>query len=100
MQRQSLLAASSANASSRCRAICEMVEDFSLVTFTTLCATDKDSLRDLLRLVDKANGYAFADLHAADESLFDIAAGAMPGDYNRLAAVKEKYDDEEEEMVE
>lgn len=42
------------------RTICEMVEDFGLVTFETLAVEDKESMFHLLRLADKAAGYVYA----------------------------------------
>jgi hypothetical protein len=48
-------------------ALCELIEDFSLVSFATLCINDKDSMSKLIKIVDRANGYiytteAYADL--------------------------------------
>ena len=37
--------------------LCEVIQDFGLVGFTTLNIQDSDSVRDLLRLVDKSNGF-------------------------------------------
>ncbi|RKP20594.1 hypothetical protein ROZALSC1DRAFT_27935 [Rozella allomycis CSF55] len=38
-------------------AICELVEDFSLVSFETLNIQDKDSVSSLIKKIDKANGF-------------------------------------------
>lgn len=40
-------------------AICDMVEDFGLVSFETLAVEDKRSMLKLLRLLDKVVGYAY-----------------------------------------
>jgi hypothetical protein len=40
-------------------AMCELVEDFSLVGFSTLNISDPESVSNLLQQVDKANGYVF-----------------------------------------
>jgi hypothetical protein len=38
------------------------VEDYSLVRFTPLAVEDKDSMRRVLALIDKATGYVFTGL--------------------------------------
>ncbi len=40
----------------------QVVEDFSLVRFTPLAVEDKDSMRRVLALIDKATGYVFTGL--------------------------------------
>lgn len=37
--------------------LCEVIQDFGLVGFTTLNIQDSDSVRDLLKLIDKSNGF-------------------------------------------
>ncbi|KAG7563077.1 hypothetical protein FFLO_01509 [Filobasidium floriforme] len=41
------------------KVICELVEDYGLVGFETLAVEDKRSMLQLLRLLDKAIGYAY-----------------------------------------
>ena len=41
------------------RAIIQLVEDYSLVGFETLCVEDRKSMWQLLRAIDRAGGYAF-----------------------------------------
>ncbi|KAJ9100605.1 hypothetical protein QFC21_003649 [Naganishia friedmannii] len=41
------------------RAICNLVEDYSLVSFETLAVEDKHSMLKLLRLLDRVVGYAY-----------------------------------------
>ena len=43
------------------RAMAELVEDFNLVGFVTLNVEDKQSMTELLKLIDKAYGYCFGD---------------------------------------
>lgn len=40
--------------------LCEIIEDFALVSFTTLNIQDKQSIINLLYLIDKANGYSYS----------------------------------------
>ncbi|CAM8935982.1 unnamed protein product [Rhodiola kirilowii] len=40
--------------------LCEVIEDYSLVDFTTLDIQDKESVGNLVKQIDKCNGYIFA----------------------------------------
>ncbi|KAJ3000032.1 hypothetical protein HDV02_000984 [Globomyces sp. JEL0801] len=53
--------------------LCELVEDFGLVGFSTLCIQDKDSVLNLVRIIDKANGYIYGGLEEGNESIFQVA---------------------------
>ncbi|KAG8945283.1 hypothetical protein FRC04_001060 [Tulasnella sp. 424] len=53
-------------------AICDLVEDFGLVGFETMAVEDKQSMVHLMRVVDRALGYAFV---ASDKALDDEAGG-------------------------
>ncbi|TPX57285.1 hypothetical protein SpCBS45565_g08239 [Spizellomyces sp. 'palustris'] len=43
-------------------ALCELVKEFSLVGFYTLCIEDTKSVLRLARIIDKANGYVYGGL--------------------------------------
>lgn len=78
--------------------LCEVVEDFSLVNFTTLDIQDKESVGNLVKLIDKTNGYIFAGIDASAVEFSKIAVRQVDWDYYRVAAVQEKYmknDDDE-----
>ncbi|EXB55841.1 GPN-loop GTPase 2 [Morus notabilis] len=68
--------------------LCDVIEDYSLVDFTTLDIQDKESVRNLVKLIDKTNGYIFAGIEASAVEFSKIAF--------TVAAVQEKYmkDDE------
>jgi GPN-loop GTPase len=71
-------------------AICDLVQDFGLVGFLTLCVEDKESMLRLTRAVDKANGFVFGGLEEANDSIFQTADRWEAWDrYNR--DVEEKY---------
>ncbi|ONI33410.1 hypothetical protein PRUPE_1G422300 [Prunus persica] len=76
--------------------ICDVVEDYSLVNFATLDIQDKESVGNLVKLIDKSNGYIFAGIEASAVEFSKIAVGPVDWDYYRVAAVQEKYmkDDE------
>lgn len=40
-------------------ALCELIEDFGLVSFAALSVNDKDSMAKLIKIVDRANGYIY-----------------------------------------
>jgi GTPase SAR1 family protein len=54
-------------------AICELVEDYSLVHFSTLNVQDKESVGRLLTKIDKANGYIFG----AHEKKHGVGSAAL-----------------------
>ena len=41
------------------KALCEVVEDFSLINFATLDIQDKEGVGNLVKLINKTNGYIF-----------------------------------------
>ncbi len=43
------------------RALCELVESYSMVSFTAVSIVDKSSVLRLLHLIDTSNGYAFTN---------------------------------------
>ena len=47
--------------------MCELIEEFSLVSFTTLNIEDKFSAASVVKLVDKANGFAFVPVEEDEE---------------------------------
>ncbi|KAM0789561.1 hypothetical protein ACM66B_000372 [Microbotryomycetes sp. NB124-2] len=50
------------------KVICEIIEEFGLVSFETLCVEDKDSMLRLVRVVDQAIGYVQpAAAHLGDD---------------------------------
>ncbi|RKP00187.1 hypothetical protein CXG81DRAFT_13536 [Caulochytrium protostelioides] len=54
-------------------AVCELVEEYSLVSFQTLCIDDPETVVNLAALVDKANGYVFNAMEKSGESIADTA---------------------------
>ena len=40
-------------------ALCELIEDFALVSFCTVCVNDKNSMAKLIKVIDRANGYIY-----------------------------------------
>lgn len=56
------------------RAIVDLIQDFSLVSFETLAVEDKASMVNLLRVIDRASGYAFgADSAGANDTVWQVA---------------------------
>lgn len=73
------------------KGLCEVIDDFGLVDFTTLDIQDKESVGNLVKLIDKSNGYIFAGMEGSMVELSKVAAGPIDWDYYRVAAVQEKY---------
>ena len=55
------------------RAIVDLVEQFSLVGFETLAVEDRTSMMNLLRIIDRAGGYAFGPSEGANNTVWEIA---------------------------
>ncbi|TPX34010.1 hypothetical protein SmJEL517_g03249 [Synchytrium microbalum] len=81
--------------------LCEVVEDFALVGFYTLCIADKKSVLRVVQAVDKANGFVFGGLTMGNDSILSAASsyGSM---MQETLEIQEKYlassDDEEDEI--
>ncbi|KAI8906426.1 GPN-loop GTPase [Gorgonomyces haynaldii] len=81
------------------KALCDLVEEFGLVGFSTLCVDDKESVIHVARTIDKANGYIYGGLDQGNESLFSVAEKFMdPDQYAREIA--ERFLDMEEDTLE
>ncbi|XP_066573773.1 GPN-loop GTPase 2 [Amia ocellicauda] len=69
----------------------ELIEDYSLVSFVPLNVQDKQSMAQVMRVVDKANGYCFGDLEQRSlEAMMSAAVGA-DFHFSSTLAVQEKY---------
>eukprot|EP01130_Rhizamoeba_saxonica_P005778 TRINITY_DN2288_c0_g1_i2.p1 TRINITY_DN2288_c0_g1~~TRINITY_DN2288_c0_g1_i2.p1 ORF type:complete len:306 (-),score=65.61 TRINITY_DN2288_c0_g1_i2:646-1563(-) len=81
-------------------AVCDVIEDFGLVSFYPLDVQDKNSVWPLLKKIDNANGYCYSGLDKRYEKLI-IEAGVqnidIDEDYRRIADIQEKYMTENEE---
>ncbi|KAJ2725293.1 hypothetical protein GGI07_001427 [Coemansia sp. Benny D115] len=55
------------------KALCGLIEDYSLVGFSTLCVSDKQSMARLLKEIDKANGHVFGALTDGNEGILATA---------------------------
>ncbi|XP_037237550.1 GPN-loop GTPase 2 [Falco rusticolus] len=78
----------------------EVIEDYSLVSFVPLNVQDKESMRQVMQAVDKANGYSFGDQeHRNLEALMSAAVGA-DFHFTSTLAVQEKYVQSQDKAVE
>ncbi|NXW45544.1 GPN2 GTPase, partial [Nyctiprogne leucopyga] len=78
----------------------EVIEDYSLVSFVPLNIQDKESMRQVMQAVDKANGYSFGDQeHHSLEALMSAAVGA-DFHFTSTLAVQEKYVQSQDKAVE
>lgn len=71
--------------------LCEIIDDFGLVAFHPLAIEDRESVRHVVALVDKSNGYVFAGL---------AQPGAPPPEMQYTAGVGEDPQDLWERMEE
>ncbi|NXA72049.1 GPN2 GTPase, partial [Thryothorus ludovicianus] len=78
----------------------EVIEDYSLVSFVPLNVQDKQSMRQVMQAVDKANGYSFGDREQRSlEALMSAAVGA-DFHFSSTLAVQEKYVQSQDKAVE
>ncbi|KAJ1968018.1 hypothetical protein IWQ62_001501 [Dispira parvispora] len=73
------------------QAMCQLVEDFSLVSFYPLCIEDKKLVNNLLTAIDRANGCAFGGLSQGNNSIMEVAVKA--GLNSDVWDVQEQYID-------
>ncbi|NXI40306.1 GPN2 GTPase, partial [Galbula dea] len=78
----------------------QLIEDYSLVSFVPLNVQDKESMKQVMQAVDKANGYSFGDQeHRSLEALMSAAVGA-DFHFTSTLAVQEKYVQSQDKAVE
>lgn len=79
--------------------IAELVEDFNLVSFEVLAVEDKQSMINLLTVIDKANGYMFGSTEVGGDTVWAEATrqggAAEVNIQERWIDNKSKYDEEE-----
>ncbi|KXN72275.1 hypothetical protein CONCODRAFT_47812 [Conidiobolus coronatus NRRL 28638] len=71
--------------------LCELIEDFSLVSFKTLQVEDKESMFNLLKTIDQANGYIFGGLTEGNESIMAAANQSSLTNLDEVRDVEQKY---------
>ncbi|ONH66658.1 GPN-loop GTPase 2 [Cyberlindnera fabianii] len=80
--------------------IAELVEEYNLVSFEALAVEDKQSMINLLSVIDKANGYMFGATEVGGDTVW--AEATRQGGYvevdlqDRWIDNKKKYEEEEE----
>lgn len=77
-------------------AICSLLEDFAYVHFHTLCVQDKQSIFQLLKAIDKSNGYVYGALEMSNDSILG-AASKMADEWEWEGEVKERYFDNDDD---
>jgi hypothetical protein len=74
------------------QALCDLIEEFGLVSFYTLHIENKESILNLMRVIDKANGYIFGGLEPGnDRFLFETAV--KTGLLENIGDIQERYID-------
>uniref|UniRef100_A0A7S0RHC1 GPN-loop GTPase 2 n=1 Tax=Chlamydomonas leiostraca TaxID=1034604 RepID=A0A7S0RHC1_9CHLO len=76
-------------------ALCEVVQDYGLVSFMPLAIQDQEAVAAVVGAVDKANGYVFASLATRTPypPEFVYGAGYQPGQSDMWSSYQEKYID-------
>eukprot|EP00128_Syssomonas_multiformis_P007071 Colp12_sorted_trinity150504_noHs@3685 len=71
-------------------AMCEIIEGYSLVSFSTLDIQNRELVAKLVRSADKASGYLYGHLDATPESLL-FANNQLEFEYDGAPSVQEQY---------
>lgn len=81
-------------------AIAELIEDFNLIEFEVLSVDDKNSMINILSIIDKANGYLFGSNELGGDPIWtDAVRQSSMGNFvpidnqERWVDEKEKYDE-------
>uniref|UniRef100_A0A3Q3WRD8 GPN-loop GTPase 2 n=1 Tax=Mola mola TaxID=94237 RepID=A0A3Q3WRD8_MOLML len=69
----------------------DVVQDYGLVSFVPLNVQDKQSMIQVLRAVDKANGYCFGDLEERNLQAMMSAAVGADFQFDSTLRVQERY---------
>lgn len=80
-------------------AIADLVEEFGLVSFEPLAVEDKKSMMSLLRVLDRAVGYAFGGAEGTNDSIWQVAVREGIGTMD-VRDVQERWLDAKEEWDE
>lgn len=88
------------------QAITDLVQEFGLVAFETLAVEDKKSMMHLLKVIDRASGYAFGPAEGANDTIWQVAVREGWGDLDirdvqeRWLDAKDEYDEQERRELE
>ncbi|CDI76134.1 conserved hypothetical ATP-binding domain-containing protein, putative [Eimeria acervulina] len=78
------------------RAVCELVEDFNIVSFLPVAVTDKECMLLVLRTADAANGFALGN-YTENERGYPLHLDTEEERQNLIERLQERYLDWDEE---
>lgn len=81
-------------------AIAELIEDFSLLSYTVLAIEDKTSMINLLSVIDKASGYCFGSNELGGDSIWTDAIRQSGMGFMEDIDIQERWIDEKEKWDE
>ncbi|KYF42850.1 putative ATP binding protein, partial [Toxoplasma gondii ARI] len=76
--------------------LCELIEDYNLVSFRLLDIQEKSSVLSLLKVIDLANGYSLGNM-AADFNIFSVSLDNTEDTADLLDTIQERYVDLDED---
>ncbi|KAJ8289322.1 hypothetical protein COCON_G00019810 [Conger conger] len=80
--------------------LAEVIQDYSLVSFVPLNVQDKDSMLQVMRVVDKANGCCYGDLEERNIQAMMSAAVGAEFHFDATLGVQERYVGASEQTIE
>lgn len=71
----------------------DVVQDFNLVSFYPLCIDDPETVVEVVRAVDRANGYVGITGNVTKDSIFKTVdrLGQWNDEYDRILDISERY---------
>jgi GPN-loop GTPase len=78
-------------------AICELIDDFGLVSFECLAVEDKRSMARLLEAIDRAGGYMFGSTEASADHIWTSATRTGWASDNNVLDIQERWIDYKDE---
>lgn len=73
------------------KALCQLIEDFNLVSFVPVNIRDKDTMKNLIKIIDRANGYLFTTPDYSGKPLTDIVLPSEESELFRYGLSYVKY---------
>ncbi|GME83570.1 unnamed protein product [Ambrosiozyma monospora] len=80
--------------------IAELIEDFGLISYQVLSIEDKNSMINLLSLIDKSNGYCFGTNELGGDSIWSDAIRQSSMGFLEDIDIQERWIDEKEKWDE
>ncbi|EGG17310.1 GPN-loop GTPase 2 [Cavenderia fasciculata] len=73
------------------KALTSLIEDFNLVAFHPLNILDKESVYDLVKAIDKSNGFVYNSLNTNNAAIMELHEREMKWEFDKKQEIQERY---------